>query len=424
MRPPIAVVVLLLALAAPLSAQVVTPSPQGINAVSSGVTNCIAGNCATWALPSTGPSFTSQITGTMTSLTLTAEGTTDNLTWFTIQVVKLADGTLVTTTTSTGQFAIPNTGLVGFRWRCTTYVSGGANISLTRGAASSAHRANDASLITGTLPANHGGTGQSSYAVGDLLSADTTTALSKVAAVAVGQVFASAGTSTLPAWSDAPTLTNSVTINRAATGTSNLVGLGCKASTAAALGAQQDSCLMQLAGNGWNNTSNASHVADAVFRVRPVQGNPVTSNIFLQQSINGGAYSVVGTWTNVGAYTAQTSLTATTLVSAGTTVNATTNYLNGGNIAYNGSAATLTSGFSTTTPTVTGKASSFNVLIAATPGVTGTVGFATSFTNAPNCHCNNSTIANACFVNASVSAAVITGIWTDGNLLTVTCLGF
>ena len=54
--------------------------------------------------------------------------------------------------------------------------------------------------VTGTLPATNGGTGQASYAVGDLLSANTTTTLSRIAAVGVGSVLKSAGTTTLPVW--------------------------------------------------------------------------------------------------------------------------------------------------------------------------------------------------------------------------------
>ena len=50
------------------------------------------------------------------------------------------------------------------------------------------------------LAATSGGTGQSSYAVGDLLYADTTTSLAKLAAVAEGSVLRSKGTGTAPAW--------------------------------------------------------------------------------------------------------------------------------------------------------------------------------------------------------------------------------
>jgi hypothetical protein len=51
-----------------------------------------------------------------------------------------------------------------------------------------------------TLVATSGGTGQSSYAVGDLLYASTTTALSKLADVATGNALLSGGIGVAPAW--------------------------------------------------------------------------------------------------------------------------------------------------------------------------------------------------------------------------------
>ena len=54
--------------------------------------------------------------------------------------------------------------------------------------------------VAGTLIAGNGGTGQSSYAVGDLLYASTTTALSKLADVATGNALISGGVSTAPSW--------------------------------------------------------------------------------------------------------------------------------------------------------------------------------------------------------------------------------
>jgi len=50
------------------------------------------------------------------------------------------------------------------------------------------------------VPATAGGTGQTSYAVGDLLYADTTTTLSKLADVATGNALISGGISTAPSW--------------------------------------------------------------------------------------------------------------------------------------------------------------------------------------------------------------------------------
>lgn len=58
------------------------------------------------------------------------------------------------------------------------------------------------------IAANKGGTGQTSYTVGDLLYASATTTLSKLAAVATGQVLVSAGTGTAPAWSATPSVSS------------------------------------------------------------------------------------------------------------------------------------------------------------------------------------------------------------------------
>lgn len=62
--------------------------------------------------------------------------------------------------------------------------------------------ANAAATLTllGTIPAASGGTGQTSYAVGDLLYASGATALSKLADVATGNVLLSGGVATAPAW--------------------------------------------------------------------------------------------------------------------------------------------------------------------------------------------------------------------------------
>jgi len=50
------------------------------------------------------------------------------------------------------------------------------------------------------VPATAGGTGQTSYAVGDLIYADTTTTLAKLPDVATGNALISGGVSTAPSW--------------------------------------------------------------------------------------------------------------------------------------------------------------------------------------------------------------------------------
>jgi hypothetical protein len=65
--------------------------------------------------------------------------------------------------------------------------------------------------LTNALTVANGGTGQSSYTIGDLLYASTTTALSKLADVATGSVLVSGGVGAAPSYSASPTLTTSLT---------------------------------------------------------------------------------------------------------------------------------------------------------------------------------------------------------------------
>jgi hypothetical protein len=62
--------------------------------------------------------------------------------------------------------------------------------------------------VSGTLAATNGGTGMASYTTGDLLYASSSTTLAARAAVAVGQVLISQGTSTAPVWSASPRVTS------------------------------------------------------------------------------------------------------------------------------------------------------------------------------------------------------------------------
>ncbi len=62
--------------------------------------------------------------------------------------------------------------------------------------------------VSGTLGPTNGGTGFASYTVGDLLYANSTTSLARLTAPAIGQMLISAGTGTAPAWSAAGRLTS------------------------------------------------------------------------------------------------------------------------------------------------------------------------------------------------------------------------
>lgn len=72
-------------------------------------------------------------------------------------------------------------------------------------------RVNLSNGVTGVLPATLGGTGLTSYAVGDLVFASTTTVLTRLADVAAGAYLRSGGVAAAPVWSSV-TLPNAATI--------------------------------------------------------------------------------------------------------------------------------------------------------------------------------------------------------------------
>lgn len=111
-----------------------------------------------------------------------------------------------------------------------------------------------------TLLATRGGTGQSSYAVGDLLYASTTTALSKLANVATGNALISGGVGAAPSWGKVELTTHvsgTLPVGNGGTGattlTGALIGNGTGAFTAVAPGASGN----VLTSDGTNWTSAA-----------------------------------------------------------------------------------------------------------------------------------------------------------------------
>ena len=77
--------------------------------------------------------------------------------------------------------------------------------------------------LAGTLGATSGGTGQTGYTIGDILYADTTTSLAKLADVAVGNALISGGVGTAPQWgkvSLSTTVTGILDATNGGTGTS------------------------------------------------------------------------------------------------------------------------------------------------------------------------------------------------------------
>ena len=95
-------------------------------------------------------------------------------------------GTGINVSSATGNVTIANTGVLSW--------SGGST-GLTPATATTG-----AVTLAGTLGAGYGGTGLSTYAVGDLLYASGVTALSRLADVATGNALISGGVTTAPSW--------------------------------------------------------------------------------------------------------------------------------------------------------------------------------------------------------------------------------
>lgn len=181
------------------------------------------------------------------------------------------------------------------------------------------------SNLTGTLPATKGGTGFASYAIGDILYADTTTSFAKLAGVAAGSVLISNGTNTAPSWSTGPTLrsiilnnatnANTITLNTGATSPSYTLTLPIAAPAAGQY--------LQFAVGGvasWvNGTVNGVTTMAAIGAVPNANGASIASSTLTLQpaSASFGGVVTTGTQTIAGAKT----------FSSAVTINATTSQI-------------------------------------------------------------------------------------------------
>jgi hypothetical protein len=98
----------------------------------------------------------------------------------------LGHGAGISVTNGSGTITVANTGVLSFSAGTTGLTPSAATIG--------------AVTLAGTLIAVNGGTGFSSYAVGDLLYANTTTTLAKLPDVATGNALISGGVGVAPSW--------------------------------------------------------------------------------------------------------------------------------------------------------------------------------------------------------------------------------
>ena len=122
-------------------------------------------------------------------------------------------GTGISVSGATGNVTITNTGVLSFT---------GGTTGLTPATATTG-----AVTLAGTLIAVNGGTGFGSYAIGDLLYANTTTTLAKLPDVATGNALISGGVNTAPAWGKIGLTTHvsgTLAVGNGGTGATTLTG--------------------------------------------------------------------------------------------------------------------------------------------------------------------------------------------------------
>lgn len=149
--------------------------------------------------------FTQLTTGTITvGVSNITFGITNQQTVYTASNGVLLTGTNFTADLKTNDGLVIKTGQIGVDYDNSTIGIVTNKLAVKAGGITNNEIANTTinltQKVTGTLPAPNGGTGNAVYAVGDLLYASTTTALSRRAAVATGNALISAGVNTAPTW--------------------------------------------------------------------------------------------------------------------------------------------------------------------------------------------------------------------------------
>jgi len=245
-----------------------------------------------------------------------------------------------------------------------------------------------------------------------------------------------------------PTITTTETLTRDGIAATSTDGYVMQNTTAATGGVpQQKSPRMRICGTAYNSSSAMSETDCWAMENRPATvAGTTTSQWYLTASINGGAYSDVMSLTNA-ANLAVSTITATQVNMSsgfrssanGTTItmpadgevnfrnNATTGFASfriASDIVYSWATPTITSGFSTSSPSIAGKASAFAVTIAATPGTTGVVAFNTTFTNVPSVNCTNTVTANAVQTVPTTTQVTLNGVWVANDIIRCIAIGY
>lgn len=312
--------------------------------------------------------------------------------------------------------------------------------------------------ISGTVAAANGGTGQSSYAVGDILYASGATALSKLADVSAGSFLRSGGVTTAPAWS---------TTKWPNSATQGDLLYASAANQYANLAAVAAGSFLRSAGTGtapawststWPNTlvqgdllvataANTVGVITAVATGRVLSSNGVgaepvwltnpfsatyeVSTAFLGPGVESttGVVRLANTSAinartagDSGDITLITSTAADRVQLGGTNSTGLTVTTGSNNFYVQGTTPTISSGFGTT-PSIAGTASTFKVTVGSGGDTTGVVLFAVTWANAPTCVANNETSAQMVRATPTTTQVTLAGTMNASDVVSVLCFG-
>ena len=218
----------------------------------------------------------------------------------------LGAGSGISVANGAGTITIANTGVLSFSGGTTGLTPVAAAVGVV--------------VLGGTLIAANGGTGFASYAVGDLLYADTTTTLAKLADVATGNALISGGVSTAPSWGKIGLTTHVDGVlpianggtNGTATPTAGAVAYGSGTAYAfTAAGTTNQALLSAGAGTPtWNTLTSGTSILYG-------DGAGLFSNVTIGSGVSfvGGTLSATGTGGTVTSVTG----TSPVLSSGGTT---------------------------------------------------------------------------------------------------------
>jgi hypothetical protein len=202
-------------------------------------------------------------------------------------------------------------------------------------------------VTSGVLGATQGGTDQSSYSIGDILYADTTTSLARLADVAVGNALISGGLNAAPAW-------GKIALASAVSGTLGVANGGTGVTTST--------------GTGDVVLSNSPTL------VTPALGTPASGNLAnctfptLNQNTTGTAGNVTGVVAIINGGTASTTAQGAMNTLAGATTSGSYLRGNGTNVVM----ATIVAGdVPTLNQNTTGTAAGLSATLAVGSGGTG-----------------------------------------------------